>query len=65
MKPIDLDAKGRYVWSISDQGPFQFYVQVRAADKAGNVGIATGPDRITVDLNRPRAILDDPLPLKK
>src|SRR5207247_1370871 len=59
----DLDARGRYVWSISDQGPFQFYVQVRAADKAGNVGAATHPELMTVDLNRPTADFLDPVPI--
>lgn len=61
----DLDARGKYVWTISDQGPFQFFVQVRAVDKAGNIGSATGNDQITVDLNRPKADLLDPIPLKK
>lgn len=61
----DLDAKGRYVWTITDQGPFQFYVQARTVDKAGNIGAATGNDLITVDLNRPKADLLDPVPLDK
>jgi hypothetical protein len=61
----DLDAKGRYVWTITDQGPFQFYVQVRAVDKAGNTGTATGNELITVDLNRPKADLLDPVPLDR
>jgi hypothetical protein len=61
----DLDARGRYVWSISDQGPFQFYIQARAADKAGNVGIATHSEMLTVDLKRPNAELLDPVPIKK
>jgi hypothetical protein len=61
----DLDARGRYVWSISDQGPFQFYVQVRAADKAGNVGSAIHAELMTVDLNRPTADFLDPVPIKK
>ncbi len=61
----DLDARGRYVWSISDQGPFQFYIQVRAADKAGNVASATHQELMTVDLNRPTADLLDPVPIKK
>lgn len=61
----DLEARGRYVWTISDQGPFQFYIQVRAADRAGNIGSATGNDQITVDLNRPKADLLDPVPIKK
>jgi len=61
----DLDAKGRYVWTITDQGPFQFYVQVRAVDRAGNIGTATGNELITVDLNRPKADLLDPVPLDR
>lgn len=61
----DLDAKGRYVWAVPDAGPFQFYIQARATDKATNVGSATHPQLITVDLNRPRADLLDVLPLNK
>jgi len=61
----DLESRGRYVWTISDQGPFQFFIQIRAVDKAGNIGSATGNDQITVDLNRPKADLLDPVPLKK
>ncbi|MBX7106733.1 MAG: hypothetical protein K1X57_21845 [Gemmataceae bacterium] len=61
----DLDARGRYVWSVSDQGPFQFFVQVRAKDKAENVGASTWNDRITVDLSRPQADLLEPKPASK
>lgn len=61
----DLDSKGRYVWTISDQGPFQFYVQARAVDRAGNIGAATHPELITVDLNRPKAEMIDIVPLDK
>lgn len=61
----DLDARGRYVWTISEQGPFQFYVQARAADKAGNVASATHPEVMTVDLSRPTADLLDPVPIKR
>jgi hypothetical protein len=50
---------------VSDQGPFQFFVQVRAKDKAENVGAATWNDRITVDLSRPQADLLDPKPVSK
>jgi hypothetical protein len=60
----DQDARGRYIWTINDQGPFQFYIQARVTDKAGNVGSATGADRITVDLNRPRADMGVPQPVK-
>jgi hypothetical protein len=45
---------GRYVWSMPDKVPYQFYVRVEAADLAGNVGEATTPDMIRVDLSQPR-----------
>ena len=60
----DQEARGRYVWTITDQGPFQFYVQARVADKAGNTSVATSQDRITVDLSRPKAELQIPVPVK-
>ncbi|MBX7103377.1 MAG: hypothetical protein K1X57_04820 [Gemmataceae bacterium] len=61
----DLDSKGRYVWAVPDAGPFQFYVRAQAVDKAKNIGSATHPQLVTVDLNRPRAELDDVRPLDK
>lgn len=61
----DLDSKGRYVWTVPDAGPFQFYVRAQAVDKAKNLGSATHPQLITVDLNRPRADLDEVRPLDK
>ncbi|MFL5327950.1 MAG: hypothetical protein ACJ8C4_03475 [Gemmataceae bacterium] len=60
----DQDAKGRYVWTVPDSGPFQFYVQARAVDKAGNATTSISNDRITVDLNRPKAEFDVPTPAK-
>jgi hypothetical protein len=45
---------GRYVWSMPERVPYQFYVRVEAADLAGNVGEATTPELIRVDLSQPR-----------
>lgn len=61
----DLDARGKYVWTVTDQGPFQFFVQIRATDRAGNIGSETWKDQVTVDLNRPKGELLDPVPLEK
>jgi len=45
---------GRYVWSMPEQVPYQFHVRVEAADLAGNIGEATTPDLVRVDLSQPR-----------
>jgi len=45
---------GRYVWTIPDGIPYQFYVKVEAVDHAGNIGEAVTPDMIRVDLSLPK-----------
>lgn len=53
---------GRYVWSMPENVPYQFYVRVEAADTAGNVGEATSRDLIKVDLSQPRVKIIDVAP---
>jgi hypothetical protein len=45
---------GRYVWTMPQRVPYQFYVRVEAVDLAGNVGTAVSPQMIRVDLSQPR-----------
>jgi hypothetical protein len=45
---------GRYVWTMPQQVPYQFYVRVQAFDLATNVGTAVTPQMIRVDLSQPR-----------
>jgi hypothetical protein len=45
---------GRYVWTMPQRVPYQFYVRVEAADLAGNVGSAVTPQMVRVDLSQPR-----------
>lgn len=45
---------GRYVWTIPDGIPYQFYVKVEAVDLANNIGEAITPDMIRVDLSLPK-----------
>lgn len=50
---------GRYIWTLPEQVPYQFYVRVEAVDSAGNVGEAITLDKVKVDLSLPKAkILD-------
>jgi hypothetical protein len=49
------DNRGRYVWRMPRDVPWQFYVRVEAADRAGNVGKAETSEPVKVDLKRPRA----------
>lgn len=60
--------RGRYIWDVPDDNPWQFYVRARAVDKAGNTGThvwdqkrdASGvpqgdPRPVIVDLEVPEA----------
>jgi hypothetical protein len=49
-----LDNGGRFVWSMPEDVPYQFYLRVEAADRAGNVGEAVTPDVVKVDLSQPK-----------
>jgi hypothetical protein len=45
---------GRYVWRMPESVPYQFYVRVEAADKAGNTGSAETSKPVIVDLSQPK-----------
>jgi hypothetical protein len=45
---------GRYVWRFPESVPYQFYVRVEAADRAGNVGVAVTDKPVIVDLSQPK-----------
>jgi hypothetical protein len=45
---------GRFVWRIPETTPYQFYVRVEAADRAGNVGAAVTDKPVIVDLSQPK-----------
>ena len=45
---------GRYVWTMPDAIPYQFYVKVEAIDLAGNIGEAITDGLIKVDLSTPK-----------
>jgi hypothetical protein len=50
-----LKNEGQYVWQMPADGlPYQFYVRVEAADRAGNVGAAVTADVVKVDLSNPK-----------
>jgi hypothetical protein len=51
----DLQNTGKYIWTMSPEVPWQFYLKVEAVDRAGNVGEAITPGLVKVDLNQPRA----------
>jgi hypothetical protein len=51
---------GAYVWRMPPSGiPYQFYVQVEATDKAGNVGSRRTEKMVKVDLKKPKGIILD------
>jgi hypothetical protein len=49
-----VENAGRYVWRIPETVPYQFYVRVEAADRAGNVGAAETAKPVIVDLSQPK-----------
>ena len=54
---------GSFVWRLPTSGiPYQFYVQVEAADKAGNVGKGRTKEIVKVDLKKPKGIITDVAP---
>ena len=50
---------GSYVWQMQAGLPYQFYVQVEATDKAGNVGKGRTKELVKVDLKKPKSIILD------
>jgi len=42
--------------------PYQFYVQVEATDKAGNVGKKRTQELVKVDLKKPKGVILDVRP---
>jgi hypothetical protein len=51
---------GAYVWRMQTSGiPYQFYVQVEAIDKAGNVGSRRTEKMVKVDLKKPKSVILD------
>ncbi len=50
---------GSFAWTMPPEVPYQFYMRIEAADRAGNVGEATTREMIKVDLAEPKVrILD-------
>jgi hypothetical protein len=45
---------GRYLWTMPERVPYQFYVKVEALDQAGNVGEAVTEQMVKVDLSLPK-----------
>jgi hypothetical protein len=52
-----LDNTGKHVWQMPKDVPYQFFVRVEAADKAGNVGHDSTPRPVKVDLSRPKGAI--------
>ncbi len=53
---------GRYVWTMPERVPFQFFVKVSALDTAGNIGDAVTDQVVKVDLAQPKAKITDVSP---
>jgi hypothetical protein len=53
---------GRYVWSMPENVPYQFWVRVEAADAAGNVGEDLTRDLVKVDLSQHKVNILDVVP---
>ncbi|MGL4421089.1 MAG: hypothetical protein ACRCZF_10525 [Gemmataceae bacterium] len=49
----------RYVWEVQDKQLYEFYVRIRAVDKAGNTGESIYPKIVNIDLDRPSATIEN------
>ena len=52
-----LEATGEHIWQMPKDMPYEFYVRVEAADRAGNVGEAIVHEVMRVDHARPRGTI--------
>jgi hypothetical protein len=52
-----IENTGRYVWHMPREHPYSFFIRIEAVDKAGNVGQATTPEPIRIDLTRPKGTI--------
>ena len=57
--PNPQQNNGSYVWHMPAGIPYQFYIQVEATDKAGNVGKGRTKELVKVDLKKPKSIILD------
>jgi hypothetical protein len=55
--PVAMANTGRYDWQLPENLPHQVYMRLIARDTAGNLGEATTPSAVLVDLQKPRGIL--------
>lgn len=49
-----LENSGQYIWTMTPEVPFKFFVRVEAVDLAGNVGYAQTAQPVNVDLTVPK-----------
>jgi hypothetical protein len=52
-----LENTGRYVWRLPPDAPARLWLRIRAADRAGNVGVAQTHRPVVVDPAQPEAII--------
>jgi hypothetical protein len=53
----NLPNTGKHSWQLPDRLPVEVYLRLRVVDLAGNEGVATTPQPITVDLSEPEGRL--------
>jgi Bacterial Ig-like domain len=53
----NLPNSGKHSWQLPDHLPVEVYLRLRVVDLAGNEGVATTPQPITVDLSEPEGRL--------
>jgi hypothetical protein len=61
----NLENTGRHVWRMPKDHPYEFFVRVEAADKAGNCGTDMTASPVKVDLALPRGIITGVDPERK
>ena len=58
------DGTGRYVWAKPEGEPYQFFVRIRAIDRAGNTSVKAFDKPIVFDFTRPEVEIKGVEPMK-
>jgi hypothetical protein len=58
------DGTGRYVWAKPEGEPYQFFVRIRAIDRAGNTSVKAVDKPIVFDFTRPEVEIKGVEPMK-
>lgn len=50
-----LNNDGSFKWSVPHDAGAEFYIRLEVCDKAGNISVCESPDKVVLDMSRPKA----------